>query len=223
MENELKAAILLVLVSFVVGAYAYTLLPDTVASHWGISGEANGYMPKLFGAFLLPAILALLLVLLLVIPKIDPLRANIETFKAYYFRFVVVIMAFMFLVFVQTVLWNLGTQINFNLTMPVLLGGLFFYVGILLEKSKRNWFIGIRTPWTLSSDEVWDKTHQLGAKIFKVAGILMLFALVMPAYAFYVIIGLILVAALGTVVYSYVAYAELMKKGAGKAAGKKRD
>jgi uncharacterized membrane protein len=217
MENELKAAILLVLASFAVGAYAYSVLPDTVASHWGISGEANGYMPKFFGAFLFPAILVVLLALLLVIPKIDPLRANIETFKTYYFRFVLVIMAFMFLVYLQTILWNLGTRINFNLTMPILLGGLFFYVGVLLEKSKRNWFIGIRTPWTLSSDEVWDKTHELGAKVFKVAGVLMLFAVVLPAYAFLIIIGLILVAALGTVVYSYVAYEEVMKKG-----GKKR-
>jgi uncharacterized membrane protein len=216
MENELKAAILLVLASFLVGGYAYTALPDTVASHWGISGEPNGYMPKALGAFLLPVMLVLLLAAFAAIPKIDPLRANIQLFKGYYYGFVLLITAFMFIIYAQTVLWNLGTKISFNLTMPILLGILFFYVGVLLEKSKRNWFIGIRTPWTLSSDEVWDRTHQLGAKIFKAAGVLMLLGVFMPAYVFYIAIGLIVGAAAGTVVYSYFVYARLMKKGAKK-------
>jgi uncharacterized membrane protein len=213
MENELKAAILLILLSFAVGAYAYALLPEQVVSHWNLSGNADGYLPKFFGAFLIPGMLVLLLVLLVTLPKIDPLRANIEAFKTHYYRFVLVIMSFLFLVYLQSILWNLGTRISFNVSMPVLLGCLFFYVGILLEKSKRNWFVGIRTPWTLSSDEVWGKTHRLGAKIFKVAGGLAVVSVLLPAYAFVIVIGLVVAAALGTVIYSYVAYTKLMKTG----------
>lgn len=213
MENELKAAVLLVLASFAVGAYAYALLPEQVASHWGISGEANGYMPKTVGAFLLPVLLLVLFAVFVVIPRIDPLRANIETFKTHYYGFVLVITAFLFLVYVQSILWNLGTMISFSLTMPVLFAGLFFYVGILLEKAKRNWFIGIRTPWTLSSDEVWDRTHRLGAKVFKAVGVASVVSVLLPAYAFFIVIGLLVAAAVGLVAYSYVEYVRLMKRG----------
>jgi uncharacterized membrane protein len=202
----------LVLLSFAVGAYSYALLPQPVASHWGLSGEANGYMPKIFGAFLFPGIMAALFVIFSIIPIIDPLRANIDKFRTAYFGFALAVIAFMFIIYVQTILWNLGTMISFNLTIPILLGGLFFCVGLLLDKVKRNWFIGIRTPWTLSSDEVWDKTHKFGAMLFKVAGILMLFTLVLPAYTLWVVLGLVLIAALAAVVYSYVLYTQVMKK-----------
>ena len=211
MENELKAAILLILVSFAVGAYAYGLLPAQVASHWGISGEPNGYMPAIFGAFFLPGLMAVLFAIFIAIPKIDPLRANTEAFKTEYYRFVLVILSFMFLIYAQSILWNLGTEISFNLTMPVLLGCLFFYVGILLEKAKRNWFIGIRTPWTLSSDEVWVKTHKLGSKLFKAVGVASVVSVLLPAYALVIVIGLIVGAAVALVVYSYMVYTKLKK------------
>ncbi|MBI5223130.1 SdpI family protein [Candidatus Micrarchaeota archaeon] len=212
MEIELKLSILLIMFSLLLGTYACWSFPEIIASHWGLSGESNGYLPRIFGAFLLPLIMILIFVLFLGLPRLDPLRANIEAFKTSYHRFVFVLTSFLFLVYLQTILWNLGTKISFTLTMPILLGGLFFYSGVLLEKTKRNWFIGIRTPWTLSSNEVWDKTHQFGSKVFKIAGVLMLFALVIPAYSFFIIVGVALVAALGTVIYSYVAYAELRKK-----------
>ncbi|MFH0737479.1 MAG: SdpI family protein [Candidatus Micrarchaeota archaeon] len=212
MENELKACILLIFVSVAVGAYAYALLPDPVASHWGISGEPDGYMPRGAGAFFLPALLAALFSLLIVIPRIDPLRANIEAFKTSYHRFVLVVMSFLFIVYLQSILWNLGTEISFNLTMPVMLGVMLFFVGILLQKAKRNWFIGIRTPWTLSSDDVWEKTHMLGAKVFKAVGVASVVSVFLPAYAMLIVIGLLLAASVGLVIYSYVAYARLARK-----------
>jgi uncharacterized membrane protein len=104
-------------------------------------------------------------------------------------------------------------MVSFNLTLPVLLGGLFFYTGIVLEKVKKNWFIGIRTPWTISSDEVWDKTHRLGGKIFKAVGVVSVVSVLLPAYAFLIVIGLLVGAAVGLVAYSYVEYAKLMKTG----------
>jgi uncharacterized membrane protein len=215
MENELKAGIVLILVSLAVGAYAFTLLPEQVASHWGLSGEADGYMSKAVGAFLMPGILAVMFAVLIIVPRIDPLKANIETFKKDYHQFVLVVMSFLFLVYLQTILWNLGTEISFNLTMPVLLGFLFVYLGVLLDKAKRNYFIGIRTPWTLSSDVVWDKTHKLGAKVFKAIGIVSIISVLLPAYAILAVIGLIVAAAVGLMVYSYLVYTDVMRAGKG--------
>jgi uncharacterized membrane protein len=211
MENELKAAILLILISFAIGAYSYGMLPERVASHWGLSGQPNGYMPTALGAFLLPVIMLVLLAVFIIIPVIDPLRANIGQFKGYFYGFVLVITAVLFVIYVQTILWNLGTMISFNLTLPILLGCTFFYVGIALENTKRNWFVGIRTPWTISSDEVWDKTNRLGGTVFKFLGILMLVTIALPPFALIVVIGLLVAACVGLVLYSYVVYTKVMK------------
>ena len=120
---------------------------------------------------------------------------------------------FLLVVYAQSVLWNLGKEISFSLTMPFLFGALFIYIGFFLEKTKQNWFIGIRTPWTLSSPEVWEKTHKLGGKLFKAAGVLSVLSVFFPAYAFLVVIALVIASAIATVIYSYLVYARLAKKG----------
>ncbi|MEW6721851.1 MAG: SdpI family protein [Candidatus Micrarchaeota archaeon] len=214
MENTLKGCILLIALSFALGAYAYPSLPEQSASHWNFDGEADGYSPRLFVAFFIPALLAALTALLVLLPRIDPLRANIESFRGHYYGFILAMAIFLAVIHAQAILWNLGYPVSFSLTMPILLGGLLFYLGIVLEKSKRNWFIGIRTPWTLSSDVVWERTHKAGGKVFKVAGILMLFGAVLPSFAFLMIIGLVVLASLGTAAYSYFVFREV--EGGGK-------
>ena len=83
---------------------------------------------------------------------------------------------------------------------------LFYLAGVMLSKAKRNWFIGIRTPWTLSSDRVWDKTHRLGAKLFKASAIIGLFGIVFINYAFVLMIAPVLASAVISIVYSYMEY-----------------
>jgi uncharacterized membrane protein len=212
METSDWAAIILMGISFAISLYAYPLLPSTVASHWDATGAVNGHMPAFWGAFLIPALSAVLFLVFKLIPRFDPLSENIQAFKADYLRFIIVMLLFLYLVHVQTLLWNLGTEISFSLTMPVLLGGLFFYLGDLLGKVKRNWFIGIRTPWTMSSDIVWDKTHKVGGKLFKAAGIISALSALFPAYVFYIVIISVLMAAMACVVYSYLAFSDLSKK-----------
>jgi uncharacterized membrane protein len=86
------------------------------------------------------------------------------------------------------------------------LGGLFWYTGALLEATKRNYFIGIRTPWTLSSDAVWDKTHVLGGKLFKASGILTALSACIPTWGFFILLGTILGSTIATTVYSYIMF-----------------
>jgi uncharacterized membrane protein len=90
--------------------------------------------------------------------------------------------------------------------MPIGLGLLFFYIGILCENAKRNWFIGIRTPWTLSSDKVWDKTNKLGGKLFKIAGVVALFGIFFRSYTMYFVLVPAISFAVYTIVYSYLEY-----------------
>jgi len=89
---------------------------------------------------------------------------------------------------------------------PILMGSLFILIAQLLKKSKQNYTIGIRTPWTLSSEKVWDKTHKLGAKLFTISGGITILSALFPLYSFYVLIGSILLSTIYLFVYSYLEY-----------------
>jgi uncharacterized membrane protein len=203
----------MVALSFVVSLYFYPILPESMASHWGIRGNVDGYMPKAAAAFLVPIMLAGLSLLLLAIPRIDPLKANIVKFRRHYDGFIFVFCAFMFLLHVQTIVWSLGVRISPADTMPLFIGVLFYYMGVMVENAKRNWFIGIRTPWTLSSDSVWDKTHRLGGRLFKVSGIIALFGVIFPAFSFYLVIVPVSSVAFYTMLYSYLEFKKEEKLG----------
>jgi len=177
-----------------------------MASHWDAKGRVDDYLSRFWGVFLLPVALVGLALLFMAVPRIDPLRENIEKFRRYYDGFMILFMIFMIFVYFQTILWNLGIKISPNAYLPIAAGLLFIGVGILCENTRRNWSIGIRTPWTLSSDKVWDKTHRVGGKLFKIAGVISIVGIFFQGYAvFFVLIPAILVAAY-TIVYSYVEY-----------------
>jgi uncharacterized membrane protein len=198
--------IILVLISFVLSIYFYPRLPEGMASHWNSRGEVDDYISKFWGSFLIPFILIGLSILLIAVPKIDPLKENIKKFIKYYDGFIIFFLIFMLLIHLQILLWNLGFETNMNIILPIAIGFLFFYLGILVEKAKRNWFIGIRTPWTLSSDKVWDKTHKIGGKLFKIAAIIVLLGVFFSNYSVYFIIIPIIVISLYLVSYSYFEY-----------------
>jgi uncharacterized membrane protein len=128
-------------------------------------------MPKFWGVFLMPIITVGMLLLFLVIPSIDPLKANIAAFRPVFNLFIVFIIAFMVYLHFLTLAWSLGYQ-GFRMSTALLpfMGLLFILVGYMLRSAKRNFFIGIRTPWTLSSDRVWDQTHRIGAVLFMLCG-----------------------------------------------------
>lgn len=198
--------VLIIFISFVLGFYFYPLMPEKMVSHWSFEGNPDGYMPKLWGIFLMPLILILLWLMFLLIPKIDPLRENIAKFKKYYDSFIIAIILFLFYIYILTIVWNMGVYFNMGIVISPAISVLFYFVGVLLEHSKRNWFVGIRTPWTLSSDRVWDKTNKLGAKLFKISGVIFLAAIFIPRYAIFIVIIPAVSISLCTVIYSYIEY-----------------
>jgi len=196
----------LVLVSFILSAAFYPQMPERVASHWNAQGQVDGTMSRFWGLFLMPLILVGLALLFIAIPRIDPQKANIEQFRKYYDGFIVLILLFMLAIHCQVILWNIGIRISPTITLPIGLGLLYFYAGILLENAKRNWFIGIRTPWTLSNETVWEKTHKIGGKLFKLAGVIALVGVFFQRYAFFFILVPVILVTLYTTVYSYFEY-----------------
>jgi uncharacterized membrane protein len=204
-KSMLVIAGILVL-TFAVSLIAWPSLPERMASHWGFSGEADGYLPKLWGLFLVPLLSAALALLFLVIPRIDPLRANIAEFRGAYDRFIIVFL--LFLLYVQSfiILWNEGIRASIGQALPPAFGALFYEIGVLVGQAKPNWFIGIRTPWTLSSQKVWERTHALGGRLFRIAGVITLLGVLLPALAFLFILAPVLLVSVCLVVYSYREY-----------------
>lgn len=208
----LIGAFFIIVLSFIIGIASYNSLPSTLASHWGSNGNVNGYIPKFWALFLLPLISLGMLLLFYFIPRIDPLKKNYEKFRKYFDSFIFVIILFLFYIYLLTILWNFHVLFNMTTALIPALGFLFIYIGAILRNIKRNWFIGIRTPWTISSDKVWDKTHRLGSILFQISGIIMILGIFFDDFIVYFILVPIIVSAVALVVYSYLEYRKLEKK-----------
>jgi uncharacterized membrane protein len=205
---------LILLSAFYITAFIfYPQMPEQMASHWDAQGVVDGYTSRFVGVFLFPFIATGVALLFVAIPLIDPLKANIEKFRKYYDWFMAVFLIFFQYIYVLTLLWNRNASFDMMQAMLPALGALFFYIGIMIQNAKRNYMVGIRTPWTLASDEVWNKTHKLGGKLFMGAGVLAAIGAIWPDYALAFILIPVLAVTLVTVIYSYAIYRKLGKTG----------
>ena len=205
--RKLETAVLaIVLLSFALSLYFYEQMPERIASHWNFRGEADAYSPKFWGLFIMPIISVFLAGLLFLIPRIDPMKANVEKFRSYFENFVLIITLFFFYLYSLTIAWNLGARFNLLALITPGFAVLFYYSGVLMEHAKMNWFIGIRTPWTMSSENVWNKTHKIGAKLFKACGAISLLGVFAGDYAIVFVIAPVLLASIYLFIYSYLEY-----------------
>lgn len=197
---------LLIAAMLVAGLLAWNALPETMATHWGADGVADGWSGKAFGVLFLPLLSAGIAAALFALPKIDPIAGDYKAFRKEYDGLVTLIAGFMALVQGAVLAWNLGARFDFVQVVGPGIGLLFFYLGAVMPQMKRNWFAGIRTPWTLSSDRVWDETHRVGGKAFQAAGALAILGAVFTDYGFMLVVVPALAAALGVTAYSYLVY-----------------
>jgi uncharacterized membrane protein len=200
--------LILILTAAVAGLLLWNRLPDQMASHWNVNDQVDGYMPKIWGVFMVPLMTLGLFLLFLVIPSIDPLKANIAQFREAFNLFIVLMVAFMLYIHALTLAWNLGyTGFKMSTSMLPAMGLLFIFIGFMLRKAKRNFFIGIRTPWTLSSDRVWDETHRIGAVLFMASGVLAFIGGIFGGMtAFWFLFVPLIGSTLFLLAYSYVLY-----------------
>jgi len=211
MKKYLLTALIIVIISFILSIYLYQKMPEQMASHWNIKGDVDNYSSRFITLFIIPIMSLILLFVLSIIPKIDPLKKNIKEFRNYYDFFILILIVFLFYLYILTILWNLGLRFNFISVLAPAFAILFYYIAILLKKSKRNWFIGIRTPWTLSSDKIWDKTHKLGSILYKISGVICLISIFFQKYALFFIIAPIIIFSIYLVIYSYTEYKKINK------------
>lgn len=199
-------ALAMVALSFLTAAYFYPSMPDRMASHWNLEGQADGYSGREFAVFFMPFLSLALFAMLVMLPKLDPLKKNYAAFQDEYDMFIVLLVGFFYYLYLLSMAYNSGYAFDFSQALSPALGVLFYYMGVILDKAKQNWFVGIKTPWTLSSEKVWDRTHKLAGKLFKAAGAVAFLGLLVPGTALVFSVAFVVCAALATVVYSYLEY-----------------
>ena len=207
-----RAAWVILAVVFLGTLVAYPSLPPVMATHFAANGHVNGTMNSLLGAFTLPVIMLLVLLLLfMAIPHIDPLRVNIAQFRRQYDTFVALLMLFFAAIQATIISRSLGSTLDPMYVVLPAIGILIFYLGTIMPKTRRNWFIGIRTPWTISSDYVWQKTHELGGTLLQILGIIIILSVFVTAYALWIILVPLIIIAIGLILYSYFLYEQERK------------
>ena len=208
------ALVLCCLIALFVTGYTlivYSSLPDIIPTHWGADGKVNGWGSR-NTIFITPAITLGMALLFIALPWMSPKNFSIETFRSTYNYIMLIVTAMMG--YLSIVIIYMSQHPTWNYTKP-LIGGMMLFLGLLgnsLGKVKKNFYVGIRTPWTLASDQVWVATHRLGARLMTIAGFggavaIWLGAPVMPIFFIFIALSLF------PVIYSLFLYKRLERGG----------
>ena len=204
--------LILMLLTAAVTLWAYPRLPDIIPTHWNAQGQADNFSEKSGSIWILPIMMVGVTLLLVFLPKLDPLRKNVALFSDVYYAFVLVVNGFFLYLHLLTLWIGMGSRIQMVQWMVPAYAGLCACCGWMVGRAKPNWFIGLRTPWTLSDERVWDQTHALGRKTFYLAAAATLPGIFWPKAAFFFLIGPLMAAAFIPVIYSYFLHRKLHSK-----------
>lgn len=165
---------ILTLLPIVLGAALYNKLPDTVVTHWGFNNEPNGWSPKWMACFGIPLIMAAINVVLSVVTDKEDTAVRTSKTVMSIVRWTVPVLS---MLLVPMMLFSaLGVPFDVEKIASAIVGLLLIVIGNYLPKCRRNKYVGIRLPWTLESDENWDKTHRLGGYVWMLGGLIMAIA-----------------------------------------------
>jgi len=202
----------LIVALFVIAFYVYPSMPDRMPVHWNAQGEIDGYGSRFVGVFLMPLTALGIYLLLFLIPSIAVFKKNVRDFEPYYYWFRVAFVGFLSFIYVSSLMPNFGFRFNMGRLIMPAIGALFFLIGFAIRKVKRNYFIGIRTPWTLSSDYVWKKTHETGGKLFMALAFIALFTSFFPKISLWTFMAPLLIFIAWCFVYSYMLFQQEQKR-----------
>ncbi len=191
---------------------AYPHLPSMVATHWDLQNQPDDYSPKWTLFLLGPGLMAGMMLLMYFLPWLSPKQFEVDSFRSTYLQIMLIVVA-MLAYFCAVMLWaDFGHPLNVD---RAIVGGvclLFALLGNVMGKVRRNFYIGIRTPWTLASERVWYATHRFAAKTFVVGGLAGL-ALYLAGLGFWPAFVALMAGALAPVVYSLIFYKQLERRG----------
>jgi uncharacterized membrane protein len=202
-------AVPLLLIAIMSGAsaWAWGRVPEPMPVHWSLAGEVDGWGSRSTGLVLLPLVALGIYALFFVAPLLDPGRANYPRFRGVFLVLRATILGVLVVLHMALIASAVQPSLHPGRAMAPVMGSLFVVIGLTLGKVRPNWFVGIRTPWTLSSKRSWTRSHRLGGWLFLCTGLATLLAwLVVPGIALIVLIAAGAATALSVAVYSYVVW-----------------
>jgi len=191
---------------------AYPQLPSTVPLHWDAHGNVNGWGPK-WQLFLTgPGLLAGLIAMFSVIPWLSPKKFEVDTFRETYLYIMIVVVAMIAYIHIVVLMAALGVRLDITRAIEGCVCLLITLLGNVMGKVRRNFYVGVRTPWTIANERVWNATHRFAAKTCFAAGFVGLIAVFLRA-PFWLPIAAIMAGVLTPAVYSLVFYKQLERHG----------
>ncbi|NKE07001.1 SdpI family protein [Mesobacillus selenatarsenatis] len=182
-------------------------LPEQIPIHWNVNGEANGFASKLNAMFSTLGIMVILYISMAFLPKVDPRKTNYKYFTKSYHIILNAILGVLFVINILMLANAMGYDVPMGSIGPLVVGIIFMILGNYMPQVRSNFFIGIRTPWTLSSDEVWKKTHRAASKIFFFGGLAMILATFAPVHLKQAILfSVVALTVVAPYIYSYVLF-----------------
>lgn len=204
---------IIILIPIIITIFLYNKLPDQLATHFGTNGEANGFQGKI--TFLLTNALLLIGVPLLMKASryMDPKKKNYDKFEPTYDMFRVILTAFLSVMYITVLFYNLGYNVNIQMIILIGIGILFIFLGNYMSRIRFNYTIGIRTPWTLANEEVWRKTHRLAGPIWFIGGVAVIFLAFIPgSLAFVLLMVVLAIISIIPIVYSFLLFKNFDKE-----------
>jgi uncharacterized membrane protein len=165
---------LIIIAAVIITAVVYSQIPERMPTNWNIHGEVDGWSNRLWGAWLIPLMLPVIWAIMRALPHIDPRRANYAKFASTYEWLIVLVMGFMLGMQGLVLAGATGHPVEMQRVLPLGVGVMLLIIGNLLPRARSNWFFGIRTPWTLSSDLSWERTHRVGGYVIVFIGLAMI-------------------------------------------------
>lgn len=201
-----KLHFILVALMFIAAWYFLPSLPDMMPMHWNIRGEVDNYMPKNAAVWYMPILTVIILAVFRFIPLLDPKKDKYKLFKEEWEIIQTAFIGFFGYMQFLTIYISLNPETKMMPLMFIGLGILFALLGNYMSKIRQNYFIGVRTPWTLSSEENWNKTHRFASWSFVAAGIITLIEAFFMWNAPVIVFGSIILGSLSPVIYSYMLF-----------------
>ena len=191
-----------ILLPIIAGLLLWDRLPDRIPTHWGMGGEVDGWSSKGFAVFAMPALMLGIQLLCFFVTASDPKRGNIRRKYLSMVLWIIPVLSVMTSCISYAV--ALGAQIRVEQVIPGFIGLMLVIIGNYMPKFQQSYTMGIRLPWTLSSEENWNRTHRFGGKIWALGGIGVLFCTLMGwGIASIAILAVVVIV---PTVYSYVLY-----------------
>ena len=203
-KRTLILTTLVCLLPMLIGALVYDRLPETMVTHWNVSGEPDGFSSRAFAVFGLPALIAGINLLLYFALNADPKRGNMSSALVGITRWICPVVSV--LAGGLTLAWGLGYELRIERIVPIFVGLMFIIVGNYLPKTKQSYTMGIKLPWTLASEENWNRTHRLAGFLWVIGGILLILLTLLRFWNTWTFLLVVIPMSVVPMIYSYLLY-----------------